>query len=290
MTDLPAPRLPGFAAAFAEQVRVVGLAVRPQAAGLALVLLAAGILRLLDVQDSGGEASAFPIPPVLMIVLGALSPFAVWKGEQVFGHAHLFTLPVEKRRHALAKVLAGGLWLTLAVAAIQLALIGLALATGGSVGESETRMMAGPGGVQDLVPVRWSTPAWQWATPFTTALVCYVIGSAFMLGAKYPLRWGTAAVAAFLGVGLLGEFGIVGGLPQLLFEQANMGPFGINQAIGVGVANEIEGAPPAPGSNASMLVLWYSLPSLETWGRAVLAWAAAACIALWIAASRHREG
>ncbi|HEX8568565.1 MAG TPA: hypothetical protein VF699_01390, partial [Caulobacteraceae bacterium] len=218
MTDLAPRPLPGFATVFPEQVRVVGLAVRREALLLVLGLCLLSAVVLADAVDSGGPLHAMPVPSVAMIALGALAPFAVWKGERVFGGGHLWTLPVERRMHALTKVLAGGLWLLLAVAAVQLWILGVTLSTGGEIVEHETRMLVGPGGTGDPTPVDWNTQPWQWATPFTIAVTCYLIGSAFMLGVKYPLRWGTAAVAAFVALGVVSELEILGGLPELVFE------------------------------------------------------------------------
>ena len=282
MTDLAHP-LPGAASVFAEQLRVVGLAVRREALALATVLVLIGVLVIFDGLTDGDRANGMPAPPITMIALGALAPFAVWKGEQVFGGAHMWTLPVERRLHALTKVFAGGVWLLAAVAVIQLWILGVALATGGVLNGEEVRMLVGPGGVDDLTPVRWSTPAWGWATPFTTASICYLIGSAFLVGVRYPLRWGTAAVAAFVALGFITEEVVSGGLLQLVFNTMTDGPVGMNEAMGIGVADEIE----RPGGGA--LGLWYRLPTLRGWSLAALAWAALASAMLWVAASRHRE-
>ena len=291
MSDVATPRLPAFGTVFLEQLRVVGLAVRREALIFAVGLFLIGLLILADVGDDGGVVNGSPVPPLLMVVLGALAPFAVWKGERVFGGAHLLTLPVEGRRHALTKVLAGGVWLLVAAAAFQLWLLGLALATGGDIAETETRMLVGPGGVSDLIPVTWTTQPWQWAAPFTTVVSCYLIGSAFMLGVKYPLRWGTAAVAAFFGLALLAEAGVTGGLAEAAFRTVADGPLGIDAAlVGGGDAEETEqltGGRDFIGPE--VLVLWRRLPSAQQWGPAALFWLGLGATAVWVAASRHRE-
>ena len=290
MSDPAIPRLPGFGTVFIEQLRVVGLAVRREALLLAVGLCLIGLLVLADRAGDGGPVNGLPVPALAMIALGALSPFAVWKGERVFGGGHLWTLPVERRRHALIKVLAGGVWLLVAVAGVQLWILGVALATGGSVVDHETRMLVGPAGVGDLTPVPWSTQPWEWAAPFTTATTCYLIGSAFMLGVKYPLRWGTAAVAAFLALGLLAEIGLTGGLAEAVFEVVVQGPLGMDPAMGGGTAQETDhltGGRDVVGPE--VLVIWHRLPSFERWAPAAAAWFALGAIALWVAASRHRE-
>lgn len=289
MTETVLHPTPAFGTVLSEQLRVVGLAVRREALALAAVVCLISLLILVDAGQDGGAVTALPMPAITMIVLGALAPFAVWKGERVFAGAHLWTLPVEGRRHALTKVAAGGVWLLAAVAGLHLWLLVLALATGGSFGADETRMMMGPGGVSDLTPVRWTTPPWEWAAPFTVAFTCYLIGSAFMLGVKHPLLWGTAAVASFFGLGLVAELGVTGGLAERLFDAVVMGPVGIDAATGGGdgqETNRLTGERDLIGPE--VLVLWTRLPSLGGWAPAALFWAALGVVALWIAASRHR--
>jgi hypothetical protein len=282
VTDV-AHTLPRPGAVFAEQLRVVGLAVRREALALAAVLVLIGLIVFIDSWGDGQAANGMPAPPITMIALGALAPFAVWKGEQVFGGAHMWTLPVERRLHGLSRVLAGGVWLLVAVALIQLWMLAVSLATGGVVNGEEVRMLVGPGGVEDLTPVRWSTPAWGWLTPFTTASICYLIGSAFILGVRHPLRWGVAAVAAFVGFAFITEEVLSGGVLQSVFDFITDGPVGMNEAMGIGVADEVERPDGTP------LGLWYKLPSLRGWAPAALAWATIASAMLWAAASRHRE-
>ena len=287
MSDAP-PALPSVGTAFAEQVRVVGLAVRREALLLTIALCLIGLVVLLEDGRDGG-VNGLPVPALAMIALGALAPFAVWKGERVFGGGHLWTLPVKRRRHALIKVLAGGLWLLAAVAVIQLWIFGVALASGGGLVDHDVRMLVGPGG--GVTPVEWSTRPWEWAVPFTTAVTCYLIGSAFMLGVRYPLRWGTAAVAGFIGLGLLSEVGVTGGLAEALFDLVTEGPLGVDAATGGGEAretDELTGGRDVVGPE--VLVLWYELPTFAGWAPAALAWMAAGAAALLVAASRHREG
>ncbi|HEX8569711.1 MAG TPA: hypothetical protein VF699_07285, partial [Caulobacteraceae bacterium] len=64
---------------------------------------------------------------------------------------------------------------------------------------------------------------------------------------------------------------------------------GMGPAMGTGIADEVAGSPPIRGSNASVLVLWYRLPSFERWLPAALFWLALSAVLMWIAASRHRE-
>jgi hypothetical protein len=293
VTDNAHP-LPRSGAVFAEQVRVVGLAVRREALLLAVVLAVFGLLVLLEVglERDGDSVPGVPVPPVLMIVLGALAPFAVWKGERVFGGAHLWTLPVERQRHALTKVLAGGVWLLIAVAGFQLWLLALGVATGGGIGEEQTRMLAGPGGRSDLRPVAWSTPWWEWLVPFSTAITCYLIGSAFMLAVRHPLRWGTAAVATLIGLQLLGELNVTRPVAHAVLEVVIESPVGMDPAMGGGESEETQrltGREDAMGLGPEVLVIWYRLPSFGRYAPAALFWLALGALAVGLASMRHRE-
>ena len=55
--------------------------------------------------------------------MGALLPIAVWARDERFGPGFLWTLPVDRRRHALTKVLAGWVWLMGGVALFVLWLL-----------------------------------------------------------------------------------------------------------------------------------------------------------------------
>ncbi len=110
-----------------------------------------------------------------------------------------------------------------------------------------------------------------------------------MLGVKHPLRWGMAAIASLVGLGLLAESEVTGGLAEALFELVTEGPLGIEAAVGGGVAEEVEGAPPPPGTSTSMLVIWYTLPNLSRYLPAALLWGALGAVSLTAAAWRHRE-
>ncbi|HKR64838.1 MAG TPA: hypothetical protein VJZ00_13985 [Thermoanaerobaculia bacterium] len=176
-----------------EQIRIVGLQLRREALATAVVL---GLVTLpIVVAIVRGEAASWfdgnPSPPIAFIAF--VYPFAVWRGERRFGPAFLWTLPVDRRRLALAKVFAGGVWLLAALLAMALWRLTLAFAAGATV-----------------------EPA-----SFTAVLTMYLFGTALVLGLRHPLRWllGTAAVL-YLG-GMLGQTqGIEALLTSSGFESA----------------------------------------------------------------------
>lgn len=157
-----------------EQVRAVGLALRPVALVAAVVV---GIVSLLFASQSGrGAEMQFGSDSWLATsVVSFLFPFAVWRREKRFGPAFLWTLPVDRRRLALAKVFAGWVWLMTALAVIVGWLLVLTL-------------------LSDATAVR--SVLWSWLVRFPGATAMYLLGSALVLGLRHPLRWllGTAGV------------------------------------------------------------------------------------------------
>jgi hypothetical protein len=162
-----------------EQVRIVGLGLRREALATAVVL---GIMTLMIGIDfvHGRAATWFDSDGEwLGIALGSFFfPFAIWRRERRFGPAFLWTLPVDRRRLALAKVFAGWVWLMTAL--IVFGVWQLALAVLSGVTDAQ------------IIPL----------VAFIRASTMYLFGSALVLGLRHPLRWllGTLGVLFFLGM------------------------------------------------------------------------------------------
>ena len=125
-------------AVLATQVRVVGCALRrPTLVASGLIALTTALVTL-EFMRTGEPIDFDPTEQVLFGVLGLLLPIGVWMGEERFGACFLWTLPVDRRWHALARVFAGWVWLMGAVALFFLWLLALALLTGGRVLSEET--------------------------------------------------------------------------------------------------------------------------------------------------------
>lgn len=168
----PAPR---WRDVVIEQVRMVGLSLRIVALVVAVVL---GIGTLMIGSEIVRGGSGFDSDDTFPIALVSFFfPFAVWRSEKRFGPSFLWTLPVERRRLALARVFAGGVWLTAAVAIFVTWLLTLALLGGVSLAHQVMRI------------------------PFTATIATYLLGSALVLGLRHPLRWmfGTAGVLFLMG-------------------------------------------------------------------------------------------
>lgn len=162
-----------------EQVRMVGLSLRREALVAAVVLGVATFAIGIELLRGGpGFDSDCRLPTALV---SFLFPFAVWKSDKRFGPAFLWTLPVERRRLALAKVFAGWVWLMVALAGFVTWLLALVL-------------LAHASPVQHLLRV-----------PFTATMATYLFGSAVVLGLRHPLRWLFGAGGVFLLLGGLSE-------------------------------------------------------------------------------------
>lgn len=292
MTDTARHLTPGFPVVFAEQVRVVGLTLRREAAILIALLALVTMLIFFETLEHNESIDFGPDGLLLVAAVGLLLPFGVWKGDRLFDGAYLWTLPADRRRHALIKVLAGGVWLLAATVAFLTWLLALTVLTGGTIGSEETRfLLAAP--VSDaplppeaLRPVRWTTQSWEWVTPFTAGAVAYVLGSAWRLGLKHPLRWAAGLFLGFLVLTLFSsEF-----FSRSLFEDAAQavigGPFGMDAALSGGgdtLNTEVK------RTSGEMVVAWRELPTLERWAGAIALWAVVAAAGLTAALFRHRE-
>lgn len=155
-----------------EQIRIVGLSLRIEALIVAVFLGGTIIMSAIDLAR-GNAATWFDGSEWLGFTqLSFLLPFAVWRRDSRFGPAFLWTLPVDRRRLALAKVFAGWVWLMTAQAAFMLWLFVLSLAAHVTV-----------------LP-----RIWQWIIPFTATTAMYLLGSALVVGVRHPVRWLLGAV------------------------------------------------------------------------------------------------
>ncbi|MDQ2676367.1 MAG: hypothetical protein M3Y34_06115 [Actinomycetota bacterium] len=166
-----------------EQVRAVGLALRPVALVAAVVLCIVTLTIVIEVVRGGAGIHSDSWDATSIIAL--LFPFAVWKREKRFGPAFLWTLPVDRRRLALAKVFAGWVWLMTALAVYILWLLAMALLPSATV-----------------LPVT--------LVPFTAATAMYLLGSALVLGLRHPLRCLLAIVGVLFLLYILNYYGPYG--------------------------------------------------------------------------------
>jgi hypothetical protein len=294
------PLLPRLRTVLLEQIRVTGHALRTPALIAAALVALLTLWVALQVASRETHIRLTAWPTQMPGLVGALLPVAVWARDERFGPGFLWTLPVDRRRHALTKVLAGWVWLMGAVALFVGWLLAVTVTTGGRALPPETLHVlaapiaaAGPLDPAALRPVRWAAGPLLWLVPFTAATATYLLASALALGSRHPLRWviGTAlvyvlssiasqAASAQLGVRWLDD--APGRLVRLLVE----GRYGLDALL---TARTESLSVPATLTTGARVMVWRAVPALADWGTALLLWTGAGLAALWAAASRHRE-
>jgi hypothetical protein len=280
-----------------EQVRAVALALRTPAIAAVSLMTIGTLLTIGEFVSSGGAVDFAPELSMLPGIIGLLFPIGVWKGEDRFGASLLWTLPVDRRSHALAKVCGGWVCLMAAVALFLAWLFVLSLITGGNIlGEQVLSVLPSstvpaPGTLDPaaLRAVRYRPQLLLWLVPFTAATGAYLLASAVALGSRHPIRW---VIGIFLGALLLSALGSAASVEWLKFGPANFvrfvheGRFGFD-ALLTARAESLKTV--AVLSNGKTVNVWRDLPDVGEWAIATLAWTSAGCLALWAAVSRHRE-
>jgi hypothetical protein len=288
---------PGARIVLREQIRAVGFALQPAAAVAAALLVVASLLSVLGFLRNGGSIDFAPELSMLPGMLGFLFPIRVWLGEERFGSSFLWTLPVDRRHHALAKVFAGWVWLMAAVALLVLWMLGLALVSGGNILADETlrvfpsALTARPGTVDPsaLQTVQWSPQPVLWLVPFSAATGAYIIASAIALGIRKPFWW---LAAILLGILLFNAVGVAAGAnwvavaPWRMLESLHIGRYGLDALL---TARTESLSTEVLLSTGETVGVWRGLPDVGEWVVATLLWTSGALLALSAAASRHRE-
>ena len=111
---------------------------------------------------------------MLMGIVGSILPFAVWSSEDPSRRSYHWSMPIARGPHTLIKMGCGWLWLMIGIALYTLFSIGL-----GSVIDHIT----------GTIGSHMSVAAWQWARPFTTASLVYLLISTAVIGTRHPWRW-----------------------------------------------------------------------------------------------------
>jgi hypothetical protein len=290
VTENALERVPATKVVVAEQLRTVGLATRRELLAviglLGVLVLGLSVIGLVPSIRLQIDAD---LPIILnpedlgylSILVGVVFPLAVWKGEAPFGDTQLWSLPVDRPRHALVKAGAGWAWLMGLVAVALLCLAAGTLVSGGITG---TRLLiVDPvAGTTEAMP--WSTPWWQWVLPFTAASTAYLLATTLILGTEHPWRWAAAIWLLFLAVGVVAEEGGIAWL-EGAFRLVFIEGFDVLASGGV---DTLRGRVQVPGDRP--ILGWHGLPSLGRWASATGGWMGLASFGVWAAAARHREG
>jgi hypothetical protein len=285
----------------AEQVRAVALALRWPFIVASALLGAATVLLTIGLLGADAPIDFRPELSMLPGMVGLLLPIAVWHGEARFGASLLWTLPVDRRWHALAKVGAGWVWLMALVALFVIWLLALTLLSGGTVlAEEMLRVLpaalapvglppaAGSLDPAALQTVRWAPTPLLWLVPFTGATGAYVLASAVPLGVRQPVRWIAGTLLVLFFIFTAGDLTKAAWVARALagIEPLYFGRYGFDALLTARTESLKTIATLSTGETVSV---WRGVPDLGHWAIATLLWTSAGLIALWAAASRHRE-
>jgi hypothetical protein len=223
MTLHPTPR---FRDVVLEQIRVVAVAFRREGLALA-VFMAIGSMVIAVATVQGTAATWFDSDEwVPVIYVAFLFSLAAWWREKPFESGFLWTLPVDRRRLAFAKVLAGWLWLMTAQATF-------------TAWENTLASLSG-------VPRPQTMPL----IAFAGATAAYLLGSALVFGLRHPLRW------------LLGAAGVLF-LLHRLDEVLSRGPYGLQKLLEssglISAFEDPESAWTYALLGASVIALWFAI-------------------------------
>lgn len=262
------------------ELRSVGLAVRKVGGAAVLVMVGLMLVLRIDALRQGSGISLHPELALLIALFAPLLPIAVWKGGYDFRRSYLASLPVDRTRHVLTKVMAGWVWLMVMAAAFLLGMIALAVVTGGEVGADEMRVVAAdlpsgiPPGEAAALARRWRTPLWQWVVFFTGPTVGYLLGSAVVLAGSRTRRWlaGIVVVYIFLSIadGEVTDLGWVAKRIDMIIVMIVEGRYGLEALFAMGDAHNSTMAAGEGG------IVWSDLPDLELWIAVTLFWTALA--------------
>lgn len=294
------PSMPSARTVLMEQFRTIGFTLRIPMLLTAAFAVVATITIAIQIASGDIHAAVLVEPSATPGVIGALLPIAVWAREERFGPGFLWTLPVDRSRHARIRTLAGWLWLMIGVALYATCLLVLALVAHGGLSPVETLRVlttAIPRSVAidpaSLRSVQWAPGPLIWAVPFGGATATYLLGSAAMLGLRHPLRWAigvalsfpVAAIVSHVARGLPGMESLADA-PERAVQLLCEGRYGLDALLKLRTWTLDRRATLTTGESIDV---WSAVPSLDDWSVAAALWIAIGVLALWAAAYRHRE-
>jgi hypothetical protein len=249
------------------ELRAAREAIRRELSVLAVVM---GVFTLLlvvfSVQGAFTEPLALGDMTLPLILLALLAPVGMWKGE-LPTPAYRWSMPLDRPRHTLLKVLAGWAWLMAFVAGYLLWVVALNAFAEGEVhvgvewAHVMTRRQLPPG--VPMVDMVVADHRWIWRVPFTSATLCYLIGSAVVLASRRPWRWLAGTVFGWVVVGQFVAAARAEWLGNAL-SAVVAGRYGLVSAL-------------------------TGVPGLGAWAGATLLWTALAAAGVLAAAYRYRD-
>src|SRR6476659_6911343 len=107
MTSTELHGMPRMRQVIREQLAATALSLRLPAIGVAGLATLVTMLAIADFLRGRGGVEFAPELSMIPAFAGMLLPVAVWQSEKRFGPGLFWTFPVDRTRHALAKVFAG---------------------------------------------------------------------------------------------------------------------------------------------------------------------------------------
>ena len=157
--------------------RVIRQQVALLASPSAMVSLVVALVGVQALANSGlaGTPSRIQRLPVFdvfpfLILIGALWPAIVWHGEGPSDREYHWSLPVVRANHDMVRVIAGALWRTLGVLAVEVFQVGTSIL--GGYGTQMAQLSLG-----------------TWINYVTGPLTMYLLVSALAIATDHPLRW-----------------------------------------------------------------------------------------------------
>ena len=294
MTDSTVGRMPAMKAVWMEQLRVVGLAIRREAAlaGLVLALGSLAVIATSRVPVVVALLNGEMLNPVfspgmlqwgfLTVLVALLFPLVVWKGEHRFGDTPLWSMPVRHQRHVLLRVAAGWVWLMAIVGgALVLATLTI-LVSGGTLGvEKGGLLVLDPVGASAGTPgavewVSWTTPWWEWARLFTSATAAYMLASTLLLGTARPELWAIGLFVTGAVMAAVANIWDIGWIQRVLdFVDWQIG--------GVSLFSQLVEIP------NGWAMQWTHVPTAKTWAAASAFWISLGLAGVLVASGRPRN-
>lgn len=289
--------IPRFGQVVREQFRATALILRIPAMIVGAIALVATFLALADFFSGRGGVEFAPQLSLIPAFAGILLAVGVWHRDRPFGARFFWTLPVDRTRHALAKMLAGWLWLMIAAFAFLLWLAILALITKGNLTSDEmVRLLPTPTPPASIAldpsmikTVRWIPHPAMWLVPFTASTGAYILITAITLGLKHPFRWIIGAfAAAFLftavGQGLAADAFWLHLTP--ITRSVMEGRYGLDAVL---TARSESLHTQVVLNSGKVITAWRALPVVSDWIIATLLWTSIGAAGLSAALFRNRE-
>lgn len=199
---------PSARSVFALQVRKAGRILRPELTGLA-VIMGLVVFMALSLTILSDAVLDYPREMAVLIPAAAFAlPFRLWRGERLFDGADLWTLPVERQKHALIRVAAGAVWTAAIIVVVVTILNLIALAS-----HSPTIADIDPG---LRTPGSGRPGVWTWLIPLGSGLVAYLLASGLVLALRRPLRWSIGLLVLGVLVSSMGPRTLVDPVVQTL--------------------------------------------------------------------------